>query len=180
MNQPEASLENLLRLIVEVICRNTKEPVIRYIPELGEFTVKVHPRDQGRMIGKGGGTIGAINAIFWYAGAVSPLRRTIGINLQDVDKNGEDCRPVPFVPDKNWDRRKIGRMIDAIVEACITERCGAWVIEEREEFSLVIIRITKYLEQGYQSPSLPSALGIVIRAAGMAQGVNLQTEIEWR
>lgn len=178
MHQPEAKLEALLRLIVANIGKMTIEPEIQYSPAEAQFSLRIDGRDQGRFIGKQGKTIGALQTIFWYAG-LAQIQKTAAIKLLEPEDR-LDRRSPPFTPNPNWDRKKIGELIDAILKACFNHVSAAWVIEDNAEHSVVQIQCDKYLQAPCSIPSIEDALKIVIHAAGMANGANLQTEVTWR
>src|SRR6266404_6249238 len=180
MQNNEQKLRDLLAAIVANIGRKTPGPEIDYIPHMAVLTLRVNPHDQGRFVGKKGIVIWAINTILWYAG-IANFGYTIGVKLLEPNGDGQDRRAMPFRPDPNWDRKKLGLLVDAITQNCFHTLICPWVIEDTGEAEATVnLQLEKYLKMQCEEPNLAEAISKVIHAAGMAQGANIKTNISWK
>ncbi len=180
MNRSETSLIQLLRAIVSAIGTNSPNPEIEFDENVPKFQLRVHPDDHGRIIGKKGANIGALETVMWYAGLVA-IKRFCRVELLQPRTEGNRL-PAPFLPNKNWDRKKLGSLVSLILSAVFNKPDTAWVIEDADEGTIVRIVLDKYLKTPMSDPNpdIEKAMAIIIRAAGMAAGAQLQTVVEWK
>lgn len=173
-----AQLQELLEVITLCIARKTKNPEIEYIPEKALFTVRVDPHDQGKMIGKKGATIWAIQTMLWHAGMIY-LNHTVGVQLLEPVK-GADIRATPFRARSKWDRELVTALIDKILSGCFGENYSFILHEETQTCAKYIITLDAYLKMQVSEPSLEDALDRIIRSVGMSQGAYLNTQVIWK
>lgn len=167
-------LQALLSTIVLSIARNTKEIGIEHFPNEAIMEFSVDPRDQGRIVGKKGCVIWAIQVLMWYAG-MTQLGFSYKVKLLEPEApiKGHSS---PFRFNPKWDRAKIIGCAKAIIEACMPKHAGC-SIEETDETSAVIkLQIEKYLQTPIGDPPFVEAFETVMRAAGMSNGATIKTE----
>lgn len=173
---PQLRLRSLLETITLAIGRRTKVPEIEHCPADALFLLKVDPYDQGRFVGKMGGTIWAIQTIFWYAG-LTQFGWSYSVKLFDHPK--EERKPVPFKFNPKWDRKKIENLVSQILDTCLRSYCQ-WSIFETGEASVTVnLKLMQYLKINLTDPSFVDAFDTVVRAAGMSNGVQIKTEAIW-
>ena len=178
----EATPTTMLRTIMEAICKHPAALRIHHDEANAHITMQVDGRDQGRAVGKQGRTITAIGALLWYAGMVSTFsRRPITIELLQPTANVGKAAFGMFQAKKDWDREKIGNLVDVILSTCFGFARGAWVTEDTGRAAATIqIDCDKYLHTASQDPSFEEAITTIVHAAGMACGVMLDTKVEWK
>lgn len=173
---PQLKLRSLLETIALTIGRRTKVPEIEHYANDAMFTLKVDPYDQGRFVGKMGGTIWAIQTIFWYAG-LTQFGWSYTVKLFDHPK--QERKPVPFKFSPKWDRKKIENLVSQILETCLRSYC-TWSIFETGPASLTVnLKLMQYLKINLTDPSFVDAFDTVMRQAGMSNGVQITTEATW-
>lgn len=173
---PQLRLHSLLETIVSTIGRRTKAPEIIHHPNEALFTFEVDPYDQGRFIGKLGGTIWAISTIFWYAG-LTQLGWSYTVKL--IDHPIQQRKSVPFKFNPDWDRKKIEKLIGSILDVCLKQYCS-WSLTETGPTRLTVnLKLMKYLKINLTDPSFVDAFETVVRVAGMSNGVQIKTEAIW-
>lgn len=171
---PQLALRSLLETIVGSITRNTPEPQIEHIPYEAHFTLKVDPLDQGRMVGKLGGTIWAIKTIFWFAG-YTQMGFPYDVKLFDYPAPPRKAPPVKFT--KKWPREKIENLISEINDVCLRSAFGSFILEETGTTTLTVkLKLEKYLELSLSNPNFIEAVSTVLRVAGYSNGVQIKTE----
>jgi predicted RNA-binding protein YlqC (UPF0109 family) len=174
----QLKLHSLLETIVLTIGRRTKAPEIEHYPNEALFTLAVDPHDQGRFIGKLGGTIWAIQSIFWYAG-LTQFGWCYSVKLLEPDNPAKERQPAPFKFNPKWDRKKIENLVDRILETCLRTYCS-WSLLETGAASLTInLTLMRYLKINLAEPSFVDAFETVMRVAGMSNGVQIKTEATW-
>lgn len=165
-------LRHLLETIISCITRHTNPEI-----DLGEhkFILRVDPRDQGRVVGKQGQAIWAIQTIFWYAGYTQAMHPW-GIKLLEPEA---PCKGLssPFKFTAKWDREKIQKMLATIQEVCLPLHSSFRLEETDDTSATVFFQIDAYLQTPMLEPNFAEAVRIIVRAAGMVQGVSLKTEI---
>lgn len=166
-------LKHFLRTIVSAIARSTPTPEILHYPNDALLEFAVDPRDQGRLIGKNASTIWAIQTLFWFAG-LAQFGYSYSVKLADIPKERRPSMPVRFSPE--WPRKVINNLITEIIGACLPEHADYEIEEIGECMALIKLRLPKYLELQLSDPSFPDAFGIVLRTAGISNGVSLRTE----
>lgn len=167
-------LQALLSTIVKSIARNTTNPGIEHFPNEAIFILSVDPRDQGRIVGKKGCTIWAIQSIMWFAG-MAQLGWSYKVKLLDPEAPIKGhARPFRFDP--KWDRTKIQGLAAAIVETCLPKHAEYRFEETDETSALIRLNIQKYLKPALSDPSFEEAFESVMRAAGMSNGATIKTE----
>lgn len=175
---PQLRLRSLLETIVCTIARRTKAPEIEHFLNEALFTLQVDPHDQGRFIGKLGGTIWAIQTLFWYAGSTQ-FGWPYSVKLLEPETPVKERRPVPFKFNPNWDRKKITNLIATISDVCLRSYCR-WSLLETGEASLTVnLKLMQYLRINLTEPSYVDAFETVVRVAGMSNGVQIKTEATW-
>jgi predicted RNA-binding protein YlqC (UPF0109 family) len=174
----QLKLHSLLETIVLAIGRRTKAPEIEHYLNEARFTLAVDPHDQGRFIGKLGGTIWAIQSIFWYAG-LTQFGWPYSVKLLEPDNPVKERQPAPFKFNPHWDREKIKNLIDRILETTLRSYCR-WSLQETGPASLTVnLTLMKYLKINLSDPSFADAFETVVRVAGMSNGVQITTETVW-
>jgi predicted RNA-binding protein YlqC (UPF0109 family) len=174
----QLKLRSLLETIVLAIGRRTKVPEIEHYPNEALFTLQVDPHDQGRIIGKLGRTIWAIQTIFWYAG-LTQFGWSYSVKLLEPDNPIKERRPAPFKFDPKWNRKKIGNLIDRILETCLRSYCSWSLLETGEASMTVNLKMMKYLRINLTDPAFADAFETVLRVAGFSNGVKIVTEVTW-
>jgi predicted RNA-binding protein YlqC (UPF0109 family) len=167
------TLECFLRTIIAAIAKHTPEPKIVHLDKEYTFQIQVDGRDQGRIVGKGGAHIWAIQTLFWYAG-FAQVRQGYSIRLLEPVTPYRGG-PSPFRFTATWDRKIIQGLIDAILETCIPSHGSCELKEETKTSAVCTLKIEKYLQTPTDNPSLAEAISVVLKAAGMSQGVSIQT-----
>lgn len=171
-------LEELLRKIIACLGPKTENPVVLWNEEDATFSIQVNARDQGRFIGKNGTAIWAIKSIFWYAG-IAQIKRTVDIDLREPEEG--DRRAAPFRPNPQWNKARIGDMIESILSSCFNGVSTQLAIQSVGPTSAVAtVQLDKYLQTPCSDPDLAQALRTLIFAAGMADGCSIKTEIVWQ
>lgn len=167
-------LQALLSTIVSSIAQNTQTPDIDHFPNEAIIQFAVDPRDQGRIVGKKGCTIWAIQVLMWYAG-LTQLQCAYKIKLLDPEA---PCKghSRPFRFNKKYDRDKIINLAEAIVETCIPKHATVYFQELDETTMMTSLKIEKYLQTPITDPSFVEAFESVMRAAGMSNGATIKTE----
>lgn len=173
---PQLKLRSLLETIVRTIGRRTKAPEIEHYPNEALFTLLVDPYDQGRFVGRLGGTIWAIQTIFWYAG-LTQLGWSYSVKL--LDHPLENRKSVPFRLNPKWDREKIKNLIDELLTTCLRSYCS-WSLQETGAAKLTVnLTLMRYLKINLADPSFVDAFETVTRVAGLSNGVQIKTEATW-
>jgi predicted RNA-binding protein YlqC (UPF0109 family) len=172
---PMTQAELMLRAILASLCKYTPEPLIEFSQERQSFIIQVDGRDQGRIIGKKGTNIWALNALMWYAGTASyryPLKLEV---LEPVFRQ----RPpdMPYQPNPSWDIEAIKDLVRTIVEGCFGHVHHGFEVIKHRELGDVTIKGETYLP--HLDPDIGEALKVIIRAAGLAIGANLTVYVHW-
>jgi predicted RNA-binding protein YlqC (UPF0109 family) len=171
--ESEMKLSRLLSTIVFAIGQNTPHPEIEHFHNQAAFTLAVHPRDQGRMIGAKGATIWAIQTIFYFAG-LAQCGYSYTVKLLEPDAPEKDRKPFRFNP--KWDRSRIRHLLDTIVD-CVLPGHASYTLDELDDTTaLVSLKIQKYLSMNLNDPNFAEAFANVVRASGMSSGVNIKAE----
>lgn len=168
-------LRSLLETIVSSIAKKTPNPEIEHYHSSALFTLCVNPHDQGRFIGKLGGTIWAIQTIFWYAG-LTLCGYSYSVRLMEPDAPIMNRKPVPIKFNPKWDRKKIENLIAEVLGITLRSYASYSLVETSETSMTVFLRIEKYLSLNLSDPNFVEAFGTVMRVAGMSNGVNIKTE----
>ena len=176
----ESHSEILLRAIVGAICKRSKDHTIRWSETAGVWMImNLDERDQGRLIGKGGATFYALEAVMWYAGLVQgkPER----VKLISLPKSDRTPPKSPFKPNPKWDRKALGKLMDIITTACLGKKL-AWVIEEQPEpcQAVISIRMEKKVLAAMFDPDFDFALKTIIHSASMSDGASVTANIVWK
>lgn len=171
--EPQLKLQGLLETIVGAIQKSTAQPKIEHIRNEALFRLRVDPKDQGRFIGKLGGTIWGINTLFWFAG-FTQMGYAYSIDLFDHPNHNHKAMPIKF--NRKWDRKKIENLVDVIVSTCLKSFASASLVEDGLTHLTVNLKLEKYLECVLASPNFPEAFETVLRVAGMSNGVQISTE----
>jgi len=165
-------LKHFLRTIVSAIARSTPKPEILHYPNDALFKFAVDPKDQGRLIGKNGSTIWAIQTLFWFAG-LAQFGYSYSVELVVTPKENRPSMPIKFSPD--WPRKIINNLITEIIWACLPLH-AEYTIEEDGAKATINLKLPKYLELQLSNPSFPEAFTTVMRTAGISNRVSLRTE----
>lgn len=180
------SLEPALRTIVTGICREPDSIRLEFLD--GTFFLNVHSTDYGRCVGKQGSCIWALNTIMWYAG-IAKLRQKLLVKL--VGDNSESGRVLlPFKAKKNWNKGPIVAMLETALTNCFnSDAMGSGVVLAYPAFiiettvkgrAVVMVRLDAYLKTPMSEPSFSEALSTLVHAAGMVQGVSIDTTFDWK
>lgn len=172
---PTEKLEDLLRIIAGAISRKDKA-VIEHVPGDFLFRLQVSPSDQGRFVGKLGQTIWAIQTIFWYAGFTQVTHNYTIHLLEPKIPHDRHC-PIPFRFNPEWDRAKISSLATAIHDYCLPVHSRWKLTEINKTTALIHLVIEAYLQTPIHDPSFVDAYTIVMKVAGMSQGVNIKTDV---
>lgn len=170
---PQLKLQTLLETIVGGIAKSTAQPRIEHVFSEALFTLKVDPKDQGRFIGKLGGTIWAIQTIFWFAG-YTQMGRAYSVKLFDHPNINRKAMPIKF--NAKWPRKKIENLVDSIVATCLKSFASYSLVEDGLTHLTIQLKLEKYLECVLASPNFPEAFETVMRVAGISNGVQITTE----
>lgn len=169
--------EVLLREIVTVLCRNTKEPTVYHSYDDGAIIIHVSTCDHGRVVGKKGIVIWALSTIAWYAD-MAAARHTVPVKLvEPIESN----KPLifPFKPLADWDSALISKMTNDILVACLKDK-GSWVLEKIGDGEAIMhIKLDAYLHTACSDPDFEEAISVIIRAAGMANGCVIRVQCVW-
>lgn len=168
-------LRSLLETIVDCIAKKTPNPEIEHYPNQALFTLMVNPHDQGRFIGKLGGTIWAIQTIFWYGG-LTLNGYSYSVRLLEPDSPVTNRKPVPIKFNPKWDRKKIENLIAKVLDTTLRSYASYSTLETSETSMTIGLKIEKYLAMNVADPSFVDAFETVMRVAGMSNGVNIKTE----
>jgi len=171
---PQLKLRNLLETIALAIGRRT-HPEIEHFPNQALFTLQVDPHDQGRFIGKLGGTIWAIQTIFWFAG-LAQFGWSYTVKLLEPDNPVRERSPVPFKFNPKWDRKKITDLVGQILDVCLKQFQDHSLLETGEASVTVNLKLMKYLKTNLSEPNFVEAFETILRVAGMSNGVQIKTE----
>lgn len=170
---PHVRLHRLLQIVTLTIGRNTTAPQIVHFPNDARFSLIVHPKDQGRFVGKAGATIWAIQTLLYFAG-LAQLGYSYTVKLIDPDFPQKDNNPLRFNP--GWPRQRIRELVDAILSTCIPCHANYTLVEPTETTATVNLTIQKYLRINLNDPCFADAVAAVLKSAGMSNGVNIRTE----
>lgn len=171
------TIPDLLAEIVRSITKGSEAPFVEYDDEQRIISFRVSPQDHGRCVGKQGNVIASISRIIWLASVIQEIS-PIAVKLLEPDGPRKPNASLPVLFDPKWSRKTIGKLVEDIIESIVPT--SAWVIEEKSDTSAtVIIRIEEYLQRALSDPPFELSFSNVLRAAGMAQGVNLSLKIEW-
>jgi len=168
--------EKLLRAVVATFCKKTPDPAIHFFHP-NQFTLQVHAHDCGRLVGKGGIVIWALQTLLWYAGMAN-TGQPFALRLLEPIPVPKDVLPPPFRPKSELDKKRWGEFVDLILQTCMGMDKGSWVIEDFERV-VMRIRLEKYLKVASVDPAIDEAIQIIVHAAGMANGVNMEVVVEW-
>jgi predicted RNA-binding protein YlqC (UPF0109 family) len=170
---PQVRLRSLLDTIVGAIAKSTSAPKIEHVFGEALFTLQVDPRDQGRFIGKLGGTIWAIQTVFWFAG-FTQMGYAYSVKLFDHPLTNHKAMPIKFNP--KWPRKKIENLVDVTIKTCLRSFASYSLMEDDATHLTINLKLEKYLECVLASPNFPEAFSTVMRVAGMSNGVQISTE----
>lgn len=171
-------LGNFLRTIVLAIARSTQNPQIEHYPNEALFTLTVDQNDQGRFIGKNGVTIWSIQTLFWFAG-LAQFGYVYSVKLLGPEKPPQRriSAPIKFTP--KWPRQKIHGLAGEILWACLPQHADYQITEDDSTKATLKLRLPKYLEMQLSDPNFAEAFAIVMRAAGLSNGVSIKTETQY-
>lgn len=171
------TIPDLLTEIVRSITKGSEAPLVEYDEEQRIISFRVSPQDHGRCVGKQGNVIASISRIIWLASVIQELS-PIAVKLLEPNGPRKMNASLPVLFDPKWNRKAMGELVETIIESIVPT--SAWIIEEKSETTAtVIIRIEEYLQRALMDPPFELSLSNVLRAAGMAQGVNLNLKLEW-
>jgi predicted RNA-binding protein YlqC (UPF0109 family) len=168
-------LTNFLHIIARAIARSKKSCSIEHIPNQATLTLSVDPKDQGRFIGKHGATIWGIQTLFWFAG-LAQFGYTYTVKLLGPEKPPERRVSAPIKFNPKWPRKTINELAAETLWACLPQHSDYAIIEEDATRATIQLRLPKYLEIQLSEPNFQEAFGVVLKTAGMSQGVSIKTE----
>lgn len=179
--QNKSKLEELLRTILGTICQVTPAPLIRYVAERYEFQIKIHAKDQGRVVGKGGRVITAIKEIMWYAG-LAQMRQTCGVDLLNPDPFEGDLRNPPFHFNPDWSAKPALELLCAVLDTCLphSKRASCSIVARDDGLAHVGVDMTKFNKDDFANPDFEEALKTVVHAAVMSASGKVNTEVVWK
>lgn len=174
---PEEKLHLLLDAIVASLSLHTKQPDISLETGNSHYTMsfRVDPRDQGRLVGKKGTVIWAIQTLFWYAG-LTLAQHPCQIKLLEPENPQRDLPPQPFRFNKKWDRNKIKDLVSIIISSTLPQHATAFVTEIDDTTAKVVTKVEAYLKTPISEPSFLDAFDTILHAAGMRHGAKITTE----
>lgn len=163
-------LTALIKETVATIAHSTKKPLIGWDEESHQFTIQVDPNDQGRMIGKSGVTVSAINVVMWHAG-LQQIGHAVGIRLLEPDSQKKEFVSVPFMPKDDLDISALKHLVTNLLDTTLGKASYTYEFTAniREPITAHIC-IKKALEAKIADPDLITALKVVIKTAGRACG----------
>ena len=167
-------MEELLRSILAAITQFTPNPEIE-THDAG-FAVSVHPDDQGRVVGRQGMTVWAINAVITYA-SLKHSGRQLVVRLLEPEVRGSGVK-IPFRPNQAWDRSAIERLMNAFA-LCFDSMTFELVESSPTQAMVVIHPVGNEQEATQPHMNVIEAMAVLTRAAGMARGVVLDMIAEW-
>jgi len=163
-------LTELINALVRTIARSTKSPLIEWDKNCFLFSIQVEPNDQGRLIGKSGVTIGALNVIMWYAG-IQHIGRATGIRLLEPNGQKHEAVSVPFMPKDELDIPALKNLVTTVLDSTIGN--GNYTVNFSANIREPItahVAIKKSLSKKFLDPDLVTALKNIIKTAGRACG----------
>lgn len=168
----------MARLVVGTICTNTKTPFVQYVEAARLMKIQVDGKDHGRIVGKKGFTVSALDTLLHYAGRAESSS-PISINLKDPETRYKGP-PALFKPRTNWDKAMISDMIHAILMACF-KAPGDFLLKGNQPAQAHLdIALEKYLQTPLSDPPFDEAVSTIVHAAGMARGVSITTSFTWK
>jgi predicted RNA-binding protein YlqC (UPF0109 family) len=165
----------LLKTITESIGRSSSPPVIRHFPDEAKLQFSVDPADQGRIVGKKGCVIWAIQVIMWYAG-MAQLTCEYQVELLEPEAPYKGLSR-PFRWDPKWNRSKIMSLATAVSETCLKDHANLDMKDTGETSATIFLKINKYLQCPLLDPPFCEAFQTIVHAAGMSNGVDIKTEV---
>jgi predicted RNA-binding protein YlqC (UPF0109 family) len=163
-------LTALIKEVVATIAHSTKKPLIGWDEDSYQFTIQVDPNDQGRMIGKSGVTVSAINVVMWHAG-LQQIGHAVGIRLLEPDSMKKEIVSVPFMPKDNLDLTVLKHLVVNLLDTTLgkSNYTCAFTANIREPITAHIC-IKNAMEPKITDPDLITALKVVIKTAGRSCG----------
>ncbi len=172
---PEEQLKSLLETIVLSLSRHTPEPDIQHVYDRA-MSLRVDPRDQGRLVGKKGSVIWAIQTLFWYSG-LTLAQHPCQIRLLEPENPQRNLPSPPIKLHKKWNRGKIKYLIESIISSTMPKHARAFVTEIDDTEAKVVLEVEAYLKLPISEPSFLDAFDTIIHAAGMLSGAKITTEV---
>lgn len=168
-----------MRSIIACLARNTREPKIQWHEDFS-FTIQVDGHDQGRMVGKQGIILWAINTVFWYAG-MAQLTHTVKIELLNPENPMPGLGPSPYRLNPNWNRKLVTNMVESILSTAFKGTCLARyeLHESAPAKANLIVIMEKYLQTPCSNPDIGEAIEKLVYAGGMVDGGSIKTQIRW-
>lgn len=168
-------LINFLHIIANAIARSKQSCKIEHIPDQATLTLSVAQQDQGRFIGKHGGTIWGIQTLFWFAG-LAQFGYSYSVKLLGPEKppGRQISTPIKFTAD--WPRKLINELAGETLWACLPQHADYTLKEDDATRATINLRLPKYLEMQLSEPNFAEAFATVLKAAGMSNGVSIRTE----
>lgn len=171
-------LKPMLTSILSAICRRTPgfQLIYEYEREPELYITGIAPEDEGRLIGRKGGTFWSLTVAHYYACKSAGMPQ---VRIHELETHStKTANVVAFRPREDWERDPIKEMIGQLVR-CTTMDNGAWVLDETGGV-VVRIRIPAYMQKEMTDPNLAEALDIIIHAAGKSCGASIKTEVEFK
>lgn len=174
---PEQQLQSLLETIVLSLSRYTDKPDIQYAYSNTTHTMslRVDPRDQGRLVGKKGSVIWAIQTLFWYSG-LTLAKHPCQIKLLEPETTQRNLPSPPIRYHKKWDRSKIKALMDCIILSCMPMHATASLTEIDDTEAKVTLQVEAYLKTPISEPSFLDAFDTILHSAGIISGAKITTE----
>jgi len=168
-------LKDLLKLILMTIAQSTPVAKIEWDEEESQFVIQVAGIDQGRLVGKNGATISAINIMFWYAG-LKRIQKTVGIRLLEP-VTGHKGTAIPYMPKSKFDRERFGWCMDSIIEALVGDP-NEWSMTGEDGMKhKVLIELAPETKDLTQDPDLTTALEVLTKTIGRSCGGSMDVTV---
>lgn len=171
-------LNELVKELVAAIARSTALPLIEWDEKTNHFVVQISANDQGRMIGKSGVTIAAINVVMWYAGLLS-IKKAVGIRLLEPRDQKREAVSVPFIPKDSLDLEELHRLASLIVKRTILGAHDITFASTHGQPTEVKIAVPKKSKAHVEDPDLVTALKAVLKTIGRACGGVVEVSVHF-
>ena len=168
-------LKEIIAKILAIIARGTKKPRIDLDTKTSELVIQVDQKDQGRVIGKSGVTIAALNVIAWYIGKHLVKKPVTIVLLEPV---GREEAKIPFMPKEELDEEELTDFIKNILFGIGCKTHSVAVKKDIKHYD-VVVSLPKVWEKVLQDPDFDTAFSSLIKTAGRFCGGNVETEIHY-
>lgn len=168
----------MLRNQLGLICKKTDSPVIVWDEYRSVYTIQVKGEDQGRVIGKNGKVVWALDFLVRHSSSFL-LNRTAAIEVLEPEVRVARKTNAPFKPNDKWDDKKFGKMVEATLSNLFEEDTAHHQITKDGSEGDVHLELEAYQYDRLEGQEFEDSLTTIIHAAGMAQGVKLDVKFSW-